>query len=91
MYIWAPWKLEELKNRRGLFDVEKKLAEKLLKEGLVEDPKIGANKLTKVTDAPAPRKAPKPKKKKLDSDETKAIEPEQTTMIDESDIDVAAD
>lgn len=89
MYIWAPWKLEELKNRRGLFEVDKKLGEKLLKEGLVEDPKIGANKLTKVTDDPAPRK--KPRKKKSDSVENKAIEPEQTTMIGEEDIDVAAD
>jgi hypothetical protein len=47
--------------------------------------------LTKVTDAPAPRKKPKAKKKKAESEENKAIEPQQTTMIDESDIDVAAD
>lgn len=89
MYIWAPWKLEELKNRRGLFEVENKLGEKLLKDGLVEDPKIGGNRLTKVTDDPAPRK--KTRKKKAESAENKAIEPEQTTMIDADDIDVATD
>ena len=90
MWIWAPWKLDELKNRRGLFEVERKLGEKLLKEGLVENPGLGANKLTKVTDDPAPRKKPKPKKKP-ESDENKAMEPQQTTMIDETDIDVVAD
>lgn len=89
MYIWAPWKLEELKNRRGLFEVDRKLGEKLMKEGLVENPAIGANKLTKVTDDAAPRK--KPRKKKPESEENKAIEPQQTTMIDESGIDVASD
>ena len=68
--VWVPYKLDELKGRRGLFQVETKLAEKLLKEGLVQDPSVGAAKLTKITDEPPKRKAPKkkePKAKRLSS------------------------
>lgn len=85
--VWVPYKLDELKGRRGLFAVETKLAEKLLAEGLVQDPAIGANKMTPITDEEPKRKAPKKKATK----ETKEIEPEQHKMIAEADIDVVSD
>ena len=88
--VWVPYKLDELKGRRGLFAVETKLAEKLLAEGLVQDPAIGANKMTPITDEAPKRKAPKKKAPKA-PEETKEIEPEQHKMIAEDDIDVVAD
>lgn len=94
--VWVPYKLDELKGRRGLFQVETKLAEKLLKEGLVEDPAVGANKLTPVTDdAPKRKAAPKKKetkeKKVIEPKETKVTEPAQGKIIDDDDLDVVAD
>lgn len=83
LWVWSPYKLEELKNRRGLFQVETKLAEKLLKEGLVQDPGVGATKLSAITDKPAPRAKKKAKK------EDKALEPSIKKVISEDDIDVS--
>ena len=85
LWVWSPYKLEELKNRRGLFQVETKLAEKLLKEGLVEDPGMGASKLTAITDKPAPRAKKKAKAKK----EEKPLEPSFQKVISEDDLDVS--
>ena len=88
-WVWSPYKLAELKNRRGLFQVETKLAEKLLKEGLVEDPGMGASKLTAITDKPAPKAKKKAKSKKdVAETEDKAIAPEQNKLISEDDLDV---
>ena len=87
-YVWVPYKLDELKGRRGLFMVETKLADELLEKGLVEDPAHGANKFTRITDAPAPRKEPKKtKSKKAD----KSLEATEDKAIDADDLDVAAD
>ena len=87
-YVWVPYKLDELKGRRGLFMVETKLADELLEKGLVEDPAHGANKFTRITDAPAPRKEPrKTKSKKAD----KSLEATEDKAIDADDLDVAAD
>ncbi len=85
--VWVPYKLEELKGRRGLFQVETKLAEKLMKQGLVQDPAVGANALTPITDEAPKRKAPKEPKAK----ETKEIKPKQGKIIDEDDLDVVTD
>lgn len=91
-WVWAPYKLSELKNRRGLFQVETNLADKLMAEGLVEDPAMGSSKLTKITDKPAPKKKAKAKAKKADSKtEDKAIEPDQKKLIAEDDVDVVTD
>ena len=38
MYIWVPRFIEALKNRRGLFQVRRELAETLLEQGLVQHP-----------------------------------------------------
>ena len=87
-YVWVPYKLDELKGRRGLFMVETKLADELLEKGLVEDPAHGANKFTRITDEPAPRKEPrKTKSKKAD----KSLEVNEDKAIDADDLDVAAD
>jgi hypothetical protein len=94
--VWAPYKLDELKGRRGLFQVQTKLADKLLAEGLIEDPAVGANKLTPITDDAPKRKAPpkkkEPKTKKVvEPEETKVTEPTQGKMIADDDLDVVAD
>lgn len=87
-YVWVPYKLDELKGRRGLFMVETKLADELLEKGLVEDPAHGANKFTRITDEPAPRKEPrKTKSKKAD----KSLESEEKKLIDEDGLDVVID
>ena len=93
--VWVPYKLPELKNRRGLFNVETKLADKLLAEGVIEDPNIGAHKMTAITDEEPKRVAPmkkEPKTKKVvDPEETKVTEPTQGKKIADDDLDVVAD
>lgn len=91
--IWAPYKLPELKNRRGLFNVETKLAEKLLSEGVIQDPNVGAHKMTAITDEEPKRVAPvtASKKKKATKETKETTESKQTKFYDEDDIDVVTD
>ena len=43
--VWAYKELEELENRTGFITCEGSLAKKLLREGRVQDPRIGASAL----------------------------------------------
>lgn len=43
MIIWAYKKITDLKGQTGFVDCPKELAEKLIADGHVQDPKVGAN------------------------------------------------
>jgi hypothetical protein len=48
MVIWSFKKITELKGRTGFVDCERNLAQQLIADGHVQDPKVGANYLKAV-------------------------------------------
>ena len=91
MFIWVPRKLDELKGRRGLFEVEESVGKKLIEQGLAQDPKVGAAKLEPISDEPAKRKVSKRKKKVVTEDDVEAKADSDTLSEQELFSDVPAD
>ncbi len=76
MWIWAPNRLDELKGRRGLFEVPEKLGKKLVEAGLVQLPSEGANKLRPISDdAPVKKVVKKRKTKEVVEEDIETSEP----------------
>lgn len=83
MWIWAPNRLEELKGRRGLFEVPEKVGKKLLDAGLVQLPSEGANKLRPISDDEPVRKVVKKRKtKEVSEEEIETTEPVEQATLD---------
>ena len=59
--VWAYKKLKELNDETGFVSVDEKIAAKLLKEGKVQDPKIGGKFLKHIDLTPRKTRAVKPK------------------------------
>ena len=70
MFIWVPRFVEEVKGRRGLFEVKDSLGKKLIDEGLAQDPQLGAAALDPITDEPAVRKVVRKRRTKKVSEES---------------------
>ena len=83
VWIWAPNKLEELKGRRGLFEVPEKIGKKLLDAGLVQLPSEGANKLRPISDDEPVRKVVRKRKAKVvEEEEIETTEPVEQATLD---------
>lgn len=65
MFIWVPRFVDEVKGRRGLFEVDDKLGQKLLDAGLAQDPKDGAAALDPISNEKAVKKVVKKRRKKV--------------------------
>ena len=92
MWIWAPNKLDELKGRRGLFEVPEKLGQKLLDAGLVQKPSDGANKLRPISDEEPVRKVVRKRKtKEVSEDDIESTDPvveETPAEVEQATLDV---
>lgn len=89
MYIWVPKFVDEVKGRRGLFEVDDKLGQKLLDAGLAQDPKDGAAALDPISDEKAVRKVVKKRRKKVVEEES--VETEEAPAEADLLADVPAD
>ena len=75
MFIWVPKYVEEVKGRRGLFEVDEKLGKKLIDAGLAQDPRDGAAALDAISDEKAVvNKVVKRRKKKVVSEDDVQVE-----------------
>lgn len=63
--VWAFEPIEELDGKTGMVNVSKELAEKLLKEKKVQDPRRGAAALSPKVSGPIKKKVVKKRKKKV--------------------------
>ena len=87
MFIWVPRFVEEVKGRRGLFEVKDSLGKKLIDQGLAQDPQLGAAALDPITDEPAVRKVVKKRKtKKVEEESVETVQedsPAETELFDD--------
>ena len=94
MFIWVPKFCDEVKGRRGLFEVTEKLGQKLLDAGLAQDPRDGAAALEPISDEKAEvKKVIKKRKKKVVEEDDVTIEDAPQAAPAEADLlaDVPAD
>jgi hypothetical protein len=84
MWIWVPGYVAEVKNRRGLFEVDDKLGQKLLDKGLAEDPRNGAAHLSPISNERLTEKVVKKRTKKV-------VEPETVEEVKEPEAEEASE
>lgn len=63
--VWAFQKLEELDGKTGFVQCDPALAEKLIDQELVQDPRVGGGALKVISDKPILKKVVKRRKKKV--------------------------
>lgn len=63
--VWAFQPIEELNNRVGFVQCDEELANKLIDQNLVQDPRVGGGALKVITDKPVVKKVVKKRKKKV--------------------------
>ena len=63
--VWAFEPIEELDGKTGMVQVPRELADKLLKEKKVQDPRRGSAALSKIVNGPIKKKVVKKRKKKV--------------------------
>lgn len=84
MFIWVPKFVEEVKGRRGLFEVDDKLGQKLIDAGVAQDPRIGAAGLDPISDERAVVKKVVRKRKTKVVDEAPKEKVKEPVQVEES-------